>query len=54
MHIHAFSSLCNFAEGLGMDSTFGSVYVDATERVRAFINKLHPKQFISSHVEIPM
>lgn len=54
MHIHEYVKLCNFSEGLGTDATFGSFFVDCTERLRELLLKVHPKQFLISKVEIPL
>jgi len=54
MHIHKFIKICRFSEGLGVDSTFGSLFLDCTERMRELLLKVHPKQFLISKVEIPL
>lgn len=54
MHIHAFAKLCHFTGNGGTDETFGSFFRDVTQSVRSLLLKTHPKQFISSDVEIPL
>lgn len=47
VHIHRFASLCSFSE-VAIGGT-----IPATEKCRAFIKDLHPKQILNMQVTIP-